>query len=72
MKINVKTPALSAIAFFGTLGILSVGYSAYSGLSSVTAGQPLTVSAWTQVKDNLDDHEGRISGLASQVASIVA
>ena len=72
MKITVKTPVLSAVAFFGTLGILSVGYSAYTGLSSVTAGQPLTVSAWTQVKDNLDDHESRITGLSSQVASIVA
>lgn len=72
MKISIKTPVLSAMALFGTLGILSIGYSAYTGLSSVTAGQPLTVSAWTQVKDNLDDHEGRISGLASQVASIVA
>ncbi len=72
MKTNLKTSALSAVAFFGTLGILSVGYSAYTGLSSVTSGQPLTVAAWTQLKDNLDDHESRISGLSTQVASIIS
>ncbi len=27
---NVKYPILSAIAFFGMLGMLSIGYSAYS------------------------------------------
>lgn len=64
MKINVKTPILSAVTFFGTLGILSVGYSAYSGLSSVTAGQPLTVSAWTQVKDNFTDINARLSNFS--------
>ncbi len=44
----VKTPILTAVAFFGTLGILSVGYSAYvsnypatatAGTSQLSAGE---------------------------------
>ncbi|MDQ1343618.1 MAG: Peptidase protein [Patescibacteria group bacterium] len=62
---DFKSPALSAVAFFGTLGILSVGYSAYSSLSAVTSGQPLTVGMWTQVKDNFDNLNARTANVLS-------
>ncbi|MDQ1344096.1 MAG: hypothetical protein QG650_816 [Patescibacteria group bacterium] len=68
----IKKSALSALAFFGTLGMLSVGYSAYSSLSSVTAGQTLTTGLWTQIKDNFTDHETRISSLSSQISALSA
>ncbi|MFZ3233584.1 MAG: hypothetical protein WA194_08960 [Patescibacteria group bacterium] len=43
MRTQFKTPVLSAVAFFGTLGILSVGYSAY------VASYPATATPTTQV-----------------------
>ncbi|MDQ1344407.1 MAG: hypothetical protein QG650_1128 [Patescibacteria group bacterium] len=61
---NFKRPFLSAVVFFGTLGALSVGYSAYSGLSAVTSSDKLTVGMWTQVKDNFDELNARTSALS--------
>ena len=40
---RIKTPVLSAVAFFGTLGILSVGYSAY------VSSYPATATPSTQI-----------------------
>ena len=40
---RIKTPVLSAVAFFGTLGILSVGYSAY------VSNYPATATSSTQL-----------------------
>ena len=65
----LKRSALAAFGFFGALCLATVGYSAYTGLSTVSGGQPLTVGLWTQIKDNFTDHETRIAGLqASQSA----
>ncbi|MDQ1343358.1 MAG: hypothetical protein QG650_77 [Patescibacteria group bacterium] len=65
-----KKPALSAIIFFGTLGILSVSYSAYSGLSAVTSSDKLTVGIWNQVKDNFDELNSRTSALVSSGGNV--
>lgn len=60
----IRTAILSATAFFATVGVLSVGYSAYSALSSVAAGDKLTAASWTQVKNNFDDIYARISNFS--------
>ncbi len=67
---RISRSVLSAIAFFGTLGILSVGYSAYSGLSAVTSETPLTVALWTQVKDNFDDLNSRTSSISASGGNV--
>ncbi|MDQ1343353.1 MAG: hypothetical protein QG650_72 [Patescibacteria group bacterium] len=56
-----KKPALSAIAFFGTLAVLSVGYATYSSLSSVNTGDTLTKDLWNQMVANFADHETRLN-----------
>lgn len=67
---RISRSVLSAMAFFGTLGILSVGYSAYSGLSAVTPETPLTVALWTQVKDNFDDLNSRTSSISASGGNV--
>lgn len=60
----IRTATLAATAFFATIGVLSVSYSAYSSLSSVVAGDKLTVASWTQLKNDLDDLNVRISNFS--------
>jgi hypothetical protein len=67
---NLKSPILSAIAFFGTLGMLSIGYSAYSSLSTVTSSDKLTVGMWTQVKDNFDELNARTANISSSGGNV--
>lgn len=64
MKSTVRKSAYAAITFFGILCVLSVGYSAYTGLSTVSAGTPLSVAHWTQIKDNFDDVNSRLSNFS--------
>lgn len=64
MESLLRKSAYAAFTFFGVLCVLSVGYSAYSGLSPVTSGTPLTVGLWTQVKDNFDDVNSRLSNFS--------
>jgi hypothetical protein len=47
--IDFKKPALSAVAFFGTLGILSISYSAIVAPSPVTTGSGLSAGEWNKM-----------------------
>lgn len=61
---KIKAPALWATAFFGTLGILSVGYSAYvSGYpATATAGtSQLSAAEWNKMVAALQTLDGRLS-----------
>lgn len=52
MRESIKKSVLSAVAFFGTLGILSVGYSAYVAAypAAATAGvTALSAAEWNKV-----------------------
>ena len=61
---RLQKPVFTAIAFFGTLGILSTGYSAYTSLSTVTAGtSQLKASDWNAMVANLDDHQQKLSNV---------
>lgn len=60
MKISqFKKPVLSAIVFFGTLGMLSAGYAAFTSLSTVGNGSTLTSTAWNAMVENLNDLDNR-------------
>ena len=61
---SLKSPVLSAVAFFGTLGILSVGYSAYvsSYPAAATAGtSQLSASEWNKMVTALQTLDGKLS-----------
>lgn len=67
VKTNLKTPILSAIAFFCTLGILSVGYSAYvsSYPATATAGvTSLSAGEWNKMVSALQALDGKLSTFA--------
>lgn len=68
----LKKPLFSAVAIFGTLGMLSVGYAAYSTYSNLKPGTPFSIKSWNAVVNNLGNHEERIASLSSQMASIVS
>jgi hypothetical protein len=69
---TAKRSVVAAIVFVTTIAGLSIAYSAYSGLSAVTSGQPLTVGMWAQLKDNFTDHETRIAAVEAKPASEVS
>ena len=61
---RIKTPVLSAIAFFGTLGILSVGYSAYVSNYPATATSgtsQLSATEWNKMVTALQTLDGKLS-----------
>ena len=63
-RTNFKTPVLWAVAFFGTLGILSVGYSAYvsSYPATATAGtSQLSATEWNKMVTALQTLDGKLS-----------
>lgn len=56
----LKKSFYSALVFFGTLIVLSVGYAAWNAtMSSVTAGNPLTANGWNSLVDNIADLNNR-------------
>lgn len=66
---NWKKPALSAVAFFGTLGTLYGVQAAFTSFVSSDYAAPraggsanLTSALWNKVIDNVVDQENRISG----------
>lgn len=63
---DFKKPALSGIVFFGTVLALSVGYGAYSSISSseYAAGQPLSSSLFGKVVGNLEDLNAKVLNLS--------
>ncbi|MFZ3233580.1 MAG: hypothetical protein WA194_08940 [Patescibacteria group bacterium] len=63
-NLKIKTPVLSAVAFFGTLGILSVGYSAYVSNypATATAGtSQLSAGEWNKMVTALQTLDGKLS-----------
>lgn len=64
-----KKPLYSALVFFGTLIVLSVGYAAWNAaMSKVTAGNPLTATAWNALVDNIADLDSRWARSGSNLA----
>ena len=68
-----KIPVLSAIVFFGTLGVLSVGYAALStGLSTsdrTNTGSTLTSSAWNKLVNSVLELDTRtVAGGSARIA----
>lgn len=64
-----KKPLYSALVFFGTLIVLSVGYATWnSAMSKVTVGNPLTATAWNALVDNITDIDSRWSRSGGNIA----
>ncbi len=68
MKIPQSTNSLirkslySALVFFGTIMVLSVGYATWnSTMGKVTTGNPLSASGWNALVDNIGDLDSRWS-----------
>jgi hypothetical protein len=60
MALQFKRPVLSAVAFFGTLLALSVGYAAWnSGMAKVNTGDTMYASSWNALVDNINDLDSR-------------
>ena len=60
---HLKKPVLSAVAFFGTLGILSVGYSAFVANypATATATNPLSSTEWNKMVSALQTLDTALS-----------
>jgi len=57
-----KKSLYSALIFFGTLIVLSVGYSAWNAaMSKVSPGNPLSAAGWNALVDNIADLDSRWS-----------
>ncbi|EKD29568.1 MAG: Cell wall surface anchor family protein, partial [uncultured bacterium (gcode 4)] len=61
---SLKKPFYSALVFFGTLVVLTVGYAAYN-LSTETAGAPMTSMKWNNVINAVNDLDTRVSTLVA-------
>ncbi len=70
----MKTPILSAIAFSGTLAVLSVGYAALNGgLSAsdkVLSNAGLSSASWNRIVDGILDLDARTNGISSANGNI--
>lgn len=64
---HFQKPVLSAVVFFGTILALSVGYAAYSSISSseYAAGQTLSSTLFGKVVGNLEDLNARTNGISN-------
>lgn len=64
----LKKSVYSAVIFFGTLFILSVGYGALSGglstADKVGSGSGLTSTSWNRIVDGVLDLDTRLSHLS--------
>ena len=67
---RLGNPILSAIVFFLTVGVLSVGYAAFSSLGSVNSGDMLTSTLWNKMSANLDDLDTRSAANTSGLSSL--
>ncbi len=61
---SLKKPFYSALVFFGTLVVLTVGYAAYN-LSTESANAPLTSTKWNAVINAVNNLDTRVSSLSS-------
>jgi len=68
----IKNALYSALVFFGTLLMLSVGYAAFTTLQSSDAGpgKSLTSTMMQTVIGNLSDLDSRVSGISSTVSAL--
>ncbi len=63
----IRKSFYSALVFFGTIMVLSIGYATWNNtMGKVNTGNPLSASGWNALVDNITDLEGRWSrnGLA--------
>ncbi len=63
----IRKSLYSALVFFGTIMILSIGYATWnSTMGKVSVGNPLSASGWNALVDNIGDLDSRWSrnGLA--------
>lgn len=68
-----KKPFYSALVFFGTLVVLSVGYSLVGNLSAtdkVGSGSGLTATSWNKIVDGILDLDTRLSNLSFTGGSV--
>ncbi|MDD5376944.1 MAG: hypothetical protein PHH16_02380 [Candidatus Gracilibacteria bacterium] len=64
-----KKSIYSALIFFGALITLTVGYAAWNTtMSKVTAGNPLTATAWNALVDNITDLDSRWARVGGNIA----
>ncbi|MDD2566233.1 MAG: tail fiber domain-containing protein [Candidatus Gracilibacteria bacterium] len=55
----IKKPIYSAIVFFSTLGVLTMGYATYTALTPVNTGDKLESGSWNTMITNLEDLNSR-------------
>ncbi|EKD30219.1 MAG: hypothetical protein ACD_78C00115G0003 [uncultured bacterium (gcode 4)] len=65
-----KKSLYSALVFFGTITVLSIGYGAYSVMTPVISGQPLTIDIWNTMIANIDDLNTRVDTLTSGASAL--
>ena len=58
----IRKSIYSALVFFGTIMILSIGYATWnSTMGKVNTGNPLSASGWNALVDNISDLDSRWS-----------
>lgn len=65
-----KKSVYSALLFFGTIVVLSVGYSLVGNLSlgdKVGSGSGLTASSWNKIVDGILDLDTRVISIAGKI-----
>ncbi len=69
---DIKKPVLSGFVFFSTIVALSVGYGAYSSISSseYAAGQSLSSSLFGKVVGNLENINARMLNFSFSGADV--
>lgn len=66
--IAFKKSLYSALVFFGTLIVLTVGYAAWTTMGHVSSGNPLTATSWNALVDNIADLDSRWSRVGGNIA----
>jgi hypothetical protein len=62
-----KKSMYSGLVFFGTVILLSVGYSSWNAtMSTVGSGSGLTANGWNALVNNITDLDTRVTGLTSR------
>ena len=69
----LKKSVLSAMIFFGTLGVLSIGYATWTGMTgSVADGENFTSALWNSLVENVNDLDTRTNSLSGTLAATQA
>ncbi len=58
----IRKSLYSALVFFGTIMVLSIGYATWnSSMGKVSIGSTLSASGWNALVDNIEDLDSRWS-----------